>query len=676
MPRLDPAQCSLLRDERLVERYNAVHDLLEEAAKQLPRFGEREVVGQVRGELARLAVTMTKKRFSIGFIGPSQVGKSATVCNLLSVDEENAPTPQGSSGPTTSVPTRTVSTPPAAGAENKIALRYFSKSEFLERVRDICDLVKIRFDEDLRQVHEAARMKRAEDPHFKAADLDVLLKLVNAAIAFPDVLHKEGLVEQGVWKDRRIYATHQDTPSKYTLLREVAIEFVTSAVSPEVEMIDLPGIDVDKGSDARLTLAFVQDLDGAFMFQQGQQVKSAAIAQLAERMREFHGRTLGERIWMVVTRCDALNELQIQGPRDRDDQPTMFCHLAELMQQQGIKGGNVHFIGNQYYKERLNEGLAETQRASDALVNRYATVLQFGVDGRPAVPERCGRNAGQVAPWEQFVVNGGIPSLRETMQTKVAESVREQTRLDVNRRLVEAIDRLSVALQAAEQQAGMTVDEMMRAVRWSGELEDLSEEVGCDPQFSQHAATEIEQMLGELIHKWGDPGRGSLAQNHEQLTGMLVQAGLHQATQQTALVTSRVKTRLEERSQAEPPPTAAGLPTPLEHWATAVASYLELGKTFDGRNFRGPIFGGFRDDPSPLANGGHNMSATDYPQVMRLKAARVARVYGSRLVHEIQSHLHRLQGRYRALGIEIDHIDADQRQLYAKYRNDLERLRS
>ncbi|MFM8537661.1 MAG: hypothetical protein ACKOES_06280, partial [Planctomycetaceae bacterium] len=337
MPRVDPADCLLLRDERLVSRFNAVHDVLENAARDLPRFASRQVVADVRIEMDEIARKLTKKRFCIGFIGPSQVGKSATVCNLLSVSEENAPTPQGSSGPTTSVPTRTVPPPPAPNAVNAVALHYFSRPEFLERVRDICDLVKIRFDEDLPQVREAALAKRQEDPHFKAADVAVLVKLLDAAIAFPEVIEPAGLVEPGVWQDRRLYATHQNTPSKYTLLREVAIEFVTDAVSPEIEMIDLPGIDVDKGSDARLTLAFVRELDGAFMFQQGQQVKAGAIAQLAERMREFHGRTLGERVWMVITRCDALNELQTHGPRDRDDQPTMFCHLAELMAQQGIK---------------------------------------------------------------------------------------------------------------------------------------------------------------------------------------------------------------------------------------------------------------------------------------------------------------------------------------------------
>ena len=675
MPRLDPARCTLLRDEPLVGRYNAVVDVLDEVTRELPKFADRESVAEVRGELSRLADVMTKKRFFIGFIGPSQVGKSATVCNLLSVDEENAPTPQGSSGPTTSVPTRTVPKPPAPGVENTISLHYFSKDEFFERVRDICDLVKIRFDKDLTQVREAAVVKQQENPHFKAADMEVLLKLIDAALAFPEVLEEQGRVEQGVWKDRRIYATHQNTPSKYTLLREVSIEFVTDAVSPEVEMIDLPGIDVDKGSDARLTLAFVRDLDGAFMFQQGQQVKSAAIAKLAEKMRDFHGRTLGERIWMVVTRCDALNELQTQGPRDRDDQPTMFCHLAELMKQQGIKGGNVHFVGNEYYHQRLKEGLAETQRASETLATRYPTVLQFDAEGDPVIPERCARNEGQVAPWEQFVLNGGIPALRETMQTKVADSVREQTRREILRRLVGVIDRLTAEFQAAEQQSGMTVEEMMRAVHWSGELDRLGDEIGRESKYSQDAAAAITSTLDKVIGNWGKPTRGGLDVNHQNLAGMLTRVGLDEATGQTSKVVKLVKTELEKRSQSEPPPKATGLPTPVEHWTTVAASFLDDGKMADGQPFRGPIFDGFREDSNPVTESGQQMDADDYLAVMRSKVGRVARVFVSRLVHEMQGHIHRLQQRYRAVGSEIDHIDADQRERYARYRTALDRLR-
>lgn len=676
MPRVDPADCLLLRDERLVSRFNAVHDVLENAARDLPRFASRQVVADVRIEMDEIARKLTKKRFCIGFIGPSQVGKSATVCNLLSVSEENAPTPQGSSGPTTSVPTRTVPTPPAPNAVNAVALHYFSRPEFLERVRDICDLVKIRFDEDLPQVREAALAKQQEDPHFKAADVAVLVKLLDAAIAFPEVIEPAGRVEPGVWQDRRLYATHQNTPSKYTLLREVAIEFVTDAVSPEIEMIDLPGIDVDKGSDARLTLAFVRELDGAFMFQQGQQVKAGAIAQLAERMREFHGRTLGERVWMVITRCDALNELQTHGPRDRDDQPTMFCHLAELMAQQGIKGGNVHFVGNEYYQERLKQGLTPMQRASDSLVTRYPTVLRFTAEGLPIAPDRCRANAGQLAPWEQFVLNGGIPGLRETMQTKVADSVREQTRREIAARVLRVIDQITAALQAAEQQSGMSVEEMMRAARWSGELDALADEIGREACYSQDASAAITRTLGGVIDRFGSPTRGELTENHRHLAGMLTQAGLAEAESQTSVVASLVRTQLERRSQEQPPPKAADLPTPLEHWSNVVANHLADGRTVEGQEFRAPILACIRDDPAPVAEGGQQLAAADYLAVMRAKAGRVARIYASRLVLEMQRHLLGLQRRYRAVATEMDRLDAQKREQYAKYRAELDRLRN
>jgi hypothetical protein len=114
----------------------------------------------------------------------------------------------------------------------------------------------------------------------------------------------------------------------------------------------------------------------------------------------------------------------------------------------------------------------------------------------------------------------------------------------------------------------------------------------------------------------------------------------------------------------------------VEHWSTVVATFLEPGKGADGQPFREPIFDGIRDDPNPVTEGGQQMGGEDYLAVMRFKVGRVGRVYASRLVHEIQGHIHRLQQRYRAVGSEIDHIDADQRERYARYRAELERLRN
>jgi len=676
VPRLDSAACKLLKNERLVERFNAIDRVLEEAMKELPRFGERQIVTEVGRDLDRLAETMQKDRFSIGFIGPSQVGKSMTVSNLLSVRERDAPSPQGGGGPTTSVPTRLVPRPPAEGVTNGLTLCYFSKEEFRRRVHDICGLVNVQFDDDLRRLRESVQRQQEEHPHFKAADHLVLLGLVDAAIKFPEYLCETSREEEGDYAQRRKYATHQDGPSQYTLLREVRIEFVTDAISPEVEMIDLPGLGVDKESDARLTLALLHELDGAFMFQSGHQVKAGPVSQLAEKMREHYSRTLGERIWMVVTRCDDLNDVQLHGPADIEGQPSMFCHLAEAMRQQGIRDTNVIFVGNGYYQDRMAAGTSEQAGVPEELRSRYARVLRFDPAGEPAVPERCGRNPGQIGPWKQFVLDSGIPALRSTMQTRVADAVRVQVCRDVSDQLDTVIERLKTALSAAEQQSGMTMDEMFRAARWSGQLDALVDDVGRDPRFSQPAVSVITATLGGVISTWGEPSRGGLAENHQHLAGMLMQAGIHEATDQTEAVVSEVKRELERRVQEEPPPSTAGLETPLEHWAAAVEQCLSLGKTTTGREFRAPVFHGIRDDPNPLDGGGQNMTRDDYVVVMRAKAGRAARVFVSRLVSEIQTHLHRLQSRYRALGSEMENIDKDKRERYARYRAELERLRA
>jgi len=676
VPRLDSAACKLLKDHRLVERFNAVHAVLEEAVRELPKFGERQIVTEVVRDLERLGETMQKDRFSIGFIGPSQIGKSMTVSNLLSVPENDAPSPQGGGGPTTSVPTRLVPLPPAEGARHGLTLCYFSKEEFRRRVRDICDLVRVQYDDDLRRLRESVQRQQDEQPHFKAADHIVLLGLLDAALKFPDYLGDTSREEKGDYAQRRKYATHQDGPSQYRLLREVKIEFVTDAISPEIEMIDLPGLGVDKESDARLTLAFLHELDGAFMFQSGLQVKDGAVSQLAEKMREQYARTLGERIWMVVTFCEMLNDVQLHGPADIEGQPSMFCHLAEAMRQQGIHEGNVIFVGNGYYQSRMAAGLSEQVGVPEDLRSRYPRMLRFDDGGEPVVPERCGRNAGQIGPWKQFVLDSGIPALRATMQTRVADAVRLQVCRDASERLGTVIERLKAALSAAEQQSGMTVDEMFRAARWSGQLDSLVDDVGRDPKFSQPAVSAITEKLGSVISSWGEPSRGGLADNHQHLAGMLMQAGMHEAATQTEAVVAEVRREIEKRVQEEPPPAAAGLETPLEHWAAAVEQCLAMGKTSTGQEFRGPVFRGLRDDPSPLDGGGQNMSGDDYLVVMRAKVGRAARVFVSRLVSEIQGHLHRLQGRYRALGSEMENIDQDKRERYARYRAELERLRA
>jgi hypothetical protein len=688
MAKLEHLTCKLLQDDALVDRYNALDQILAEAAAELPRFAQREAVGKVQRQLAELAQRMTRPRFSIGFIGPSQAGKSTTVGNLLSVSKDECPAPQGSGGPTTSVPTRLIPRrepsprcPP--GERHFIELQFMTKDEFRARVTDICELIKLKYDANHRQLLEEVKRQNAEQPHFKAADHRVLIGLLQAALEFPQVLQDTPLIEAGVYSKRRDYATHQDKPSKYTLLREVRIEFVTDAMSLDIEMIDLPGLGVDKESDDKLTLNFLPHLDGAFMFQLASQVKSAEISRLAEPMREQHRSTLGGRVWMVITRCDDLNELQLHGPPEDSTQPSMFCHLDETLGNQGLTGDAVIFIGNAYHVALAAARAPGEPHVPPEVISRFPLVLKFDAAGEPLVPERCERRPGQVEPWRRFVRDGGLSFLRETMQTKVAESVRAQTRRTVADGLARVIQRLIDELEVAEQQSGMSVEQMRRAATWSGKLATLAAEVGEQSRYVQPVVEAVGGGMNGLLSEWGMPPAQQLAANHSNLTRLLARTGADEAGKATRQIAEMVKQAIEVEIEGSPCPDSPGLPTPLEHWATSTNDYLEQGKAAGSNGhaspsheFRGAIFSGIDSDPSPFApDGSTTLSVDDYSAIMKHKICRATHVFGTRLVHEIQEHLEWLARRYRAVASEGDRVDDNARASYAQFRSRLAALR-
>ncbi len=684
MPQLNHESCRLLQAEELVDRFNAVDRILEEAVEKLPRFAEREVIAKVRANLGDLAETMTRKRFSIGFIGPSQAGKSTTVGNLLSVSKDECPAPQGSGGPTTSVPTRLV---PVAqpdprckpGERHLIELQYMTKAQFRERIRDICRLCKLTYDDNVRSLLEAAQQQTAEQPHFKAPDHGVLIGLLQAALEFPDVLQESPKVEVGDFSRRRDYATHQEKPTKYTLLREVRIHFVTDAMSHDIDMIDLPGLGVDKESDDALTLAFLPQLDGAFMFQESHQMKSATVSTLAEPMRDQHRNTLGGRVWMVVTKCDNLNELQIEGPPEDPDQPSAFCHLADTLKNQGLGGDAVIFVGNFYYVKLLGlprQADGTLARPTPEIQAQFETVVKFDDAGDPVVPRRCLQYPGQVEPWKRFVLDGGLSNLRETMQTKVAESVRSQTRRAVTERLTKIVEDLIAALEIAEQQSGMTMEQMRAAAMWSGRLSAIADTVCHEPRFVQPLVDQVERNMDHLLEGWGMPADRNLAANHTNLARVLARSGTEEAGVQTRNVVAEVRKTLEEETSRQAPPDAPGLESPLEHWGTVTSDYLEPGRTPGRGEFRQSVFAGIENDPNPFESGGHDlMSSADYVDVMRRKIRRISQVYGTSLVTEVRKHIESLASRYRAVGNDADRVDSGAKALYSDFRQRLSSLR-
>jgi hypothetical protein len=683
MAQLTHDQCRLLRDDALVERFNKLGEILADANATLPQFDKREGVAQIRNDLAKLAERMTRKRFAIGFIGPSQAGKSTTVGNLLSVSKDECPAPQGAGGPTTSVPTRLIPFPEPSprckpGERHAIRLRFMTKEEFRGRVADICALIGVQPDDNLRRLADSVATQHAQQPHHKAADHRVLLGLLEAARLFPQVLQDAPLYEDGEYGRRRDYATHQDNPGRYTLLREVQIEFTTDAMSPEIEMIDLPGLGVDKESDDRLTINFLPQLDGAFMFQLSSQVKGAEISRLAADLRKQHHSTLGGRVWMVVTRCDDLNDLQLKGPPEDASQPSMFCHLDETLGNQGLARDAVIFVGNAYHVALMEARAAGATGVPAEVRVRFPKVLQFTSADEPLVPERCARYPGQVEPWRRFVFDAGLGHLRETMQTRVAESVRSQTRRVVADGLAAAINRLLAELQVAEQQCGMSVEQMRQAIAWSGKLATLSASVGRDAKFVHPVVESVVCDLVRRLEDWGTPSIAKLAEVHTALARTLARSGADEARKVTEHVVAEVAGELEATAVATPMPEAAGLPTPIDFWSGTAENYILAGQTSDRpdadgrrsppREFRRETFGGIEQDPSPFdAANGTVLTVADYLLIMRRKLDRVAHIYGTRLVTEIQTHIDWLADRYRRIGNEVDRTDSADKDKYREF---------
>jgi hypothetical protein len=282
---------------------------------------------------------------------------------------------------------------------------------------------------------------------------------------------------------------------------------------------------------------------------------------------------------------------------------------------------------------------------------------------------------GQVEPWRRFVLDAGLPYLRETMQSRVADSVRAQTRRTVADGLAAAINRLIAELQVAQQQSGMTVEQMRNAIAWSGKLASLSASVRRDPAYVQPLVDAVVGDMDTRLQAWGMPPEDQLAEMHSSLARLLARSGADEARRATEQVVGEVRRRIDDEVATTPVPEGAELPTPQDHWAATTENYLLAGKTSDrpdaegraakAREFRDAIFGGLEIDPSPFDAAGETpLSVAEYLDIMKVKISRLAHIYGTRLIEEIQGHLDWLADRYRRVGNDVDRVDSTAKDAY------------
>ena len=223
-------------------------------------------------ELKKLRADMGRDRLRIGLIGPSQVGKSTTVANLLDVPEAESPTPIGGQNTScTCAITRIRAVPGTGGpdqnkAGRKVTLEYMTAEEFRNRVESICRIEDVELDPsaEYKTLLQDCK-KRLAAPAPKSPELlKLLVRLIEAHGAHSSCLGSQP--RSGEYDRRSEYVKHSNKVSEFALLRQVVIEYPTNAVDPKLELIDLPGLGTAGRVDDLLTTQILVELDGAFIF--------------------------------------------------------------------------------------------------------------------------------------------------------------------------------------------------------------------------------------------------------------------------------------------------------------------------------------------------------------------------------------------------------------------------
>jgi len=646
----------------LIDRFNQIEASLALVAQRLPRIANSAKVQELQKHVERLARLMKRKKYRIGFIGGSQFGKSATICSLLGVEEGQGPTPSGGGGATTSCVTRLFRVEP--DEPPSLVMEYMTEEEFQLRKRSICELLRLDADKGDGELIASIEQQLTENPPKKVV-LEFLLRLLRAHTAHRNVL---GQTRDGNYQDRARYVCHETDVTPYALLRQVLIGFPTDDISPELEIIDLPGLGVANKADALLTRDFVPQLDGAFIFQTAKQLSAEAAADLLDDLREQFS-NLENRVWCVVTRFDDLDPNGIDGGQKG---VTAFDHLRAFLKAHSLRSGQVLLIGNGFYQGILRGGGTLDALSAQARHDLYikCNFVRDTDSGEPIVPEKFRSHASElVAAYEAVIKNqGGIPRLRNVVGKQVYESVVTEVRRDVESQLRAIASELRGILNAARLKASMSVDAIINAARWVGALDQLIEDLRADKDGTvyEKPGEELKNHLVDLMRQIATGGDYQLvAPDHHQLWGrVLAQQAKAEGLETVSTIYQCITARMG--SINVPPVKYAGTTGPAEReprqqeWPAFDAqrqSYFEDDYCLPFKSF----FEGYpRPEPGEdVAQ--YSVPMRDYRQIINKKIGVVVHSFVARVARGIERCLAEARAEYSRLGLEEALSDASAR---------------
>jgi hypothetical protein len=662
--------------EKQIESFNRCEALIERA---WPIIAATVANDSQRPDLKRPDLDLVRKRMEedrirIGFLGPSQVGKSFTVANVLGVQKKDSPAPEGGCGEAfTSAPTRIRVLPPLAtgtSCSHAVRLIYMTKAEFRRRVEailqsDLLRPITVSYCEPLQTLLDTLLEANRQTPVYSGGQdtFHHLIRLVRSAIRFNEVLkerEKDRVLLNGDFARRAEYVTDanpQSETNQYLLLREVQIDFrlpinaatIDGSHFPEdLELLDLPGLGTLRAADDAVTKDFLPSLQGAFMFQHSIQLTDANSGTLLNLLQDQYQSGLSGRIWYVVTKMDMLNDKAVSG-----DANIFKSILNRVMTYRLRVEDNVILVGNENYQERLRDGRVGRTPGGPADHG-----WQRDAQGNPE-PIESMRQPPELARLYQYVLtDGGIPHLVDVINKRVRQAVQNEMRGQVDRDLKKLVVGLKVRLEAAAARAQMPIASILVCAGWEAEFGRLRERlVGGDFDFVEKPARqlrrELDALVDQLVGGLNIPA-SEMRRRHVALAGML----LHSAIETSAFGVSGSVPLVQHAfepvrtlvKQIQLGPIGTGpIPRPAD-------KCLELldGRFAKSKEWLRNVFGNFESDFPGI----DAIERTEtYRGIMKRKVAAVSRAFGMRLLAEVNAVIRSVESELRALAGDVNKIN-------------------
>ena len=677
---LTAEQCKLLQAPEVVAQYNLVLKTMDNIAAILPSLAERDGFKTACEDLEKLAVRITQERYRIGFIGVSRAGKSTTAGNVLGADgeSENPCPPSDRSEAATAIATRIL---PFAekqngcleGEEHKVELIYLTRPQFRERVQQFFDVLKLDFDRDSTPEKWLAQCEahEIESPHESPSDRIAVIRLIKAAIKYPECIKEKADPEPGSFefKKRKEYVTHPDDPrqvSKYALLREMRVSYKTNRVAETLEIIDLPGLGTERRTDDKLTEAFLKELAGAFLFTEQQLFTGGPAADLTASFRREYGNTIHGRLWQVVTKCDNFKPSDLDDPRE-----SKLTTIKNKMTSAGFSLDKLVLVSNYVYESLESQAKnGEARNPASAWKAKSVYVRPFSDSGVLIYPNAIENIPEFKDAYTSLAEGGGIERISRLMTERVEAAVRKETQEDAKKVLNCTVETLCAELQAAREMGGMSSEQIESAARAANDLTAIARNLNRSDSAVRDLYITLRDSLRETLERLHDAHDSPTLETHKNLARDLGRSGVTHAEKLKQAVITEVDDKTVHCSANIVPMVKNA----LVRWEASKADIFSGRSDPEGRR-QGNISTAFTM-PDALAKKfwtttGQCPTAEVYFAMLNEKIDCVTQCYASQLSAAIATAVGNLASDYRNVGSAEGSVDPEQVTLLEKLISDL-----